>query len=446
MLYGKIYADFLHYCHRVRLAGPWRRFAKNTDFWMLPQDTTAIPAALQEKYSVKDLVGSGVVTNRFAVPAKGHFPVHTEDAELLVNPILSGLYSRILPLRTVPQCDPFDLLVDDGTTSGQLPVRATMHDHRLKKAIPKAGFLCLTFSMADLMAFQAAGIPATLAKGLEKLTRKTVMELTSSLGLGTSGGSTPYSHKPAVTPPGSALPVQEGLAHETQAPSPTDHYASNEAPNSLPGAPPRLFLVGWSPSQLSLNRPNELDEVHRNLANISRFLGIDFNDVFVWRPTAVDLQRITFCLKNGNRKEVRRAIVTSLRGSAEPVGRANGELVNRPHSLLEAQSRFREVLLRPGSKAGDRRRRLQQYQHSIASTLVKPLLQLAIDEPDPKRRSQLAALAGLNQVLYPAVELYLANQEKEVVKRGLGADGQGPSVRDLMKMFDAVSKLTKEDE
>jgi hypothetical protein len=62
------------------------------------------------------------------------------------------------------------------------------------------------------------------------------------------------------------------------------------------------------------------------------------------------------------------------------------------------------------------------------------------------RRSQLAALAGVNQMLHPAVELYLAGQEKEVAKRGLRAGGQNPAIRDLMKMFDAVSKLCRESE
>jgi hypothetical protein len=78
--------------------------------------------------------------------------------------------------------------------------------------------------------------------------------------------------------------------------------------------------------------------------------------------------------------------------------------------------------------------------------LVIPLHEQVAAEQDPMRRSRLAALAGLNQVLHPAVELYLAQQEKEVAKRGLQAGEQDSRNRDLMKMFDALYKLSKESD
>jgi hypothetical protein len=80
------------------------------------------------------------------------------------------------------------------------------------------------------------------------------------------------------------------------------------------------------------------------------------------------------------------------------------------------------------------------------AAFVIPLIEQAAAEPDPKRRSHLAGLARINEVLFPAVELYLAKREKEVAKRGVEAWDQVSDVRDLMKMFDTLFKFTQESE
>jgi hypothetical protein len=316
----------------------------------------------------------------------------------------------------------------------------------VQKKIQKTGILCLAFSIEDVMAFRAVGIPAALANGLEQFTRESLKEFCSSLVLESPGANSVHGSSGHVAlPAASNAPLKKASVLEKQTKFPVDPSAHKAGADNPWPPRPRLFLVDWLPSQLTLRHPEGLDGVARSLINVGKCLDVNLDDVFIWRPTTADVRRITYCLANGERKDVRKAILASLRGSSQLLGLTQGE-TDEPVSLLEARARLREALLRPGGKSGERRRRLRQHQEAIDNALVRPLLEQAAAEFDPMRRSQLAALAGVNQMLHPAVELYLAGQEKEVAKRGLRAGGQNPAIRDLMKMFDAVSKLCRESE
>lgn len=479
MLYEQIYTDLLQHGKRTHAPGPWGRFAKQADFWLLPEDTTTTLAALQKKHAIKHLIRSGVATwgttlecsatpkppvlkplgnapsSKEAPPSGsdtddasgvvfdqsmsasylaflGKQQMPTEKKELVINPILCGPFNQIVPLRALPDSHPFDLLTGEGTARGQLPCCAVLHDCHFQKAVQRMKFLCLTLSLADMMAFRGVGIPAVVATGLEQLTPKTVSQFFANLGLASSGGC---GHGNTGQ---SATASQEGPLHDEQASSPSGQTHDPMAAMHL-----TLFLVGWSPAQLSLHRPDTLDEVQRNLANIIQFLATDFDDVFVWRPTPSGMQRISFCLGTGTRKDVQGAIVASLRTNARRVAQSCDEQ-EQPRGLLEARSRLREVLLRPGISPRERRRRLRDHQEAVDREFVTPLLEQAAAEPNLKRRSGLAALAGANQVLHSAVELYLAKLEDQVAKRGLKAEGQDAEAKGLLKMFDVVGKLTEE--
>jgi hypothetical protein len=422
-----IYADFLQHCREVRPFRPWGAFCKSSDFWKSPQDEEATLAALRKKYGEKKLIESRVASYG-ARAHGGQPPLFTQcNNELIINPILTMPFSRILPLRSSPQSKPFDLLTGDGTISGRLPVCATLHDHKVQKAIEKMGVLCLAFSMEDLMAFRSVGIPASLARGLEKITRKTLKELCSALGFGST----------------------DDLAHlsngSTEAPSKAASCSPMVASYAPPTVQPRLFLVGWALSQLSLYRRGEVDEVIRNLARVSDCLEIDLDDVFLWRPSPKDLRRISDCLSIGERRNVQRAILGSLRCSSGLATQADGD-VDEPSSLLETRTRLQEALSRSSTSPGERRRRLRLHREAVDTAFVTPVLEQAVEEPDPKRRSHLAGLARINEVLFPAVELYLARRDKEVAKRGVEAWDHVSDVRDLMKMFDTLFKFTQESE
>ena len=48
--------------------------------------------------------------------------------------------------------------------------------------------------------------------------------------------------------------------------------------------PPRLILVGWTPSQLSSQRPEELDRVIHNVVKIGMGLGVELDEVSCGGP------------------------------------------------------------------------------------------------------------------------------------------------------------------
>ncbi len=437
-----ICAKFLEHCHQVQSTDCWGRLAENVTFWKPPHDESATLAALQQEYDTQDLLESGVATyGDLAEGLQTSLP-HKGKKELIVNPVLSEPFSQILPVRASAQSEPCDLLTGDGTASGRLPLRAALDDHLVQEQIQEAGFLCITFSMQDMMALRAVDVPAAPAKGLEQISRETLEDFCIALGLEAPDGSVQFSNHSAATLP-LAAPVQEGVVHNEQLPCvPLTAMAGS---NDSAPARPRLFLVGWSPSGLSRHRPGELNGVLRTLTNLGDALGIDLDDLFLWRPSHAQLRRIAYCLDNADRQDVQRAIVASIRGDSKLTSHGRSE-VDEPGNLLEAQASLQEALLRSGTNPAVRRRRLRQHRQAVDSAFVTPLLELSAEEPDLKRRSRLAGLAHINQLLHPAVELHLAKHDKEVAKRGVEAWDQVSDVRDLMKLFDMLFKFTQDEE
>ena len=356
--------------------------------------------------------------------------------------MLSDPLDDVLPLRSSSDSKPFDLLTDDGTASGRLPAAVAMHDYRVQKDIQRMGFLCLAFSMWDLLALRAAGVPVVPAKGLEQISPETLKELRSSplltsaaMPLDTDG---PSAKAPPVADP--PLPDVHYGEHSVHEPS-----ASTEELDAPPPPTPPLFLVGWSPAKMSRLRPEKVDAVSDSLTRVRDNLEIEFNGAFVWRPTQGQFERIKYCLANAERKDLQKAIVTSLRSSVQPLGQPGND-GSVSGSFREVRARFQEALSRPSMSPAERRRRLHHYQQAVEQALVAPVIEQAKREVDPKRRSRLAGLARINQMLYPAVELHLATYEKEVAKRGVRAQHELSDVRDLMKMFDLLYKFTQDDE
>jgi hypothetical protein len=386
--------------------------------------------ALRKKHSEKKLIESRLVTN--------DAPVHSR----ILNPILSISQSRILPLRPSPKSKPFDLLTEHGTVSGRLPASATLHDHVVQQGIQKTGVLCLAFSTADLAALRSVGIPASLSIGLEDISRKALEEFCYCVGLGGSDGQ-PHMCSDSTQASPSTFPQQGGTTLEEQLA--TVPFTTEAGSNGPVAAQPRLFLVAWTPSRLSLQRSLKVDEVVRSLADAGEYLEVDLDDVFLWRPAQDDLRRIDYCLAKGQRKHLQRAIIASLRRNAESVTQVQGD-ADESSSLLATRTRLQEALSRSSTSPGERRRRLRLHREAIDTAFVTPVLEQAVEEPDPKRRSHLAGLARINQVLFPAVDLYLAKRDKEVAKRGAEAWDQVSDVRDLMKMFDTLFKFTQESE
>ena len=433
MPYEQVYADFLLHCQPALPPRPWRRFGMNADLWMAPEDEEATLAALRGKHSTKDLIRSGVASR-------------DKNKKLNFGASFFGLLDkRILPLRAAPQCGPFDLLTEGGTCSGQLPIYAAVHDHRLAKTIAKRGFLCVTFSLQDLISLWVVGMPAALAWGLEEITSRKLKEFRSIFGLAGASHAAHAGQAPATSPSSPPSPAQEEEdTNPVQVPEVCDSSTALPDPDNAALDPPRLILVGWTSSQLSLQCPGDFDRVARSIATLANGIGIDLTGVSVWRPAAAEIRRIMYCLTNGNRKDVRQAILSSLDQSAKPLAPSASDKGSHG-SLLQTRARLRKALRRPESNPAYRRRRLSEYQQSVDRTFVDPLLELAGGESDLDKRSRLGALAAVNRLLHPSVELFAAELEKQITRGGLHGDAEVLKTGELMKIFDLLFKFTKKE-
>jgi hypothetical protein len=400
MLYDQVYADFLQQCRPARPPHPWGRFMKNADLWAPPQKIGPLVAALREKHSGKTLLRSGVVAG------DGH-------GKPTIGPLFFQLFTCILPLRALPEANPFDLLTGEGAISGRLPLYAAVQDHLVEKGITKRGFYCVAFSLRDVVSLRAVGIPAVPANGLERMHRKAFQEFCGTLGL-------------------------TGPSHPPQAATP-------HPPHQAAASPPRVILVGWRPSGLSRAWPENLGQVLHNVLTIGKCLDVDLSTVLVWRPTAEEVRQIAICLWNGRRKDVVKAILRSINQSGKPLAAAASE-AGSIDDFLEARAALRESLLRPASNPDYRRRRLHDYQQAVDRCFVQPILARAAQQHDPDDRSRLAGLAAANRLLHPSIELYCAKLEKEIAKTGLRGDGALPQTRELTRILDVVYRLTKDSD
>ena len=465
MIQGQIYDEVLQHCKSVQSPQPWGRFRKNANLWVPPRDEKPLLAALQEKYSSLALVQSGVaVLNEnqelrlntiglgtwdgfskcLSVVDSEDMPAGSPDVPGEKCTYSGGNVSNcILPLRALPGSKPFDLLTGKGTLGCRLPLYAATLDYLTAKWVQKAGLLFVTFSMLDLVSLRAVRLPAALAMGLDTITPKSLEELCATLGLGEMGHLLNTGHMPATLQPSPAGSTQTGSVNAAQS---QDSGATLAAVPFTPHAtiePPRLILVGWMLSELSQDRPGELDKVVRSLVRIAGSLGVAFDQVFVWRPSLEEIRQIHFCLTHGQRTDVTRAILRSLDQSTSPLAPPSEK--GPVNDLVTSRARLRAVLLRPGSSPGQRRRRLREFQEAADGTFVEPVLERAANALDPDERSRLGGLAAVNRVLHPTVEVYAAKLERGIVRAGLRGAADVPDTRELMRMLDILYKLTKRD-
>ncbi len=404
-----IYADLLTHCEPVRMRPPWGRFAKPADLWRPSADPRAIFTALRRQHADQDLIGCGVA-------------VRNDDGTIEAGDILGEPPVCILPLRAAAQRSPFDLLIAEGAVSGQLPFYAAVHDHVVAAAVRKWGVLCLAFSFRDLLSLRALRIPVTPASGLEHITRQSLAQFRDAMRFPGPNHPPKTEHAPSASTSASCPP------------------GAQQAPAGI--VPPRLVLVGWCPSRLSPQRPQNVDPFVRSLQAMGGFCDVALEETLLWRPTPLEIRRIALCLTSGARRDVLEAICESIDSSGKPLAPPPSDK-DSSGSLLESRTRFRAALLQPDGNPEQRRRRLRDYQAAVENTFVRPMLERAASESDADERSRLGGLAAANRLLHVNVELYWAKFEREIARKGVRGVGEMPETRELMKMFDIVYKFSQ---
>ena len=93
----------------------------------------------------------------------------------------------------------------------------------------------------------------------------------------------------------SPAPLQKAPVQEKQTKFPVDPSAHKAGADNPCPPRPRLFLVDWLPSQLTLRHPEGLDGVAGSLSDVGKCLDVNLDGVFIWRPIAGEVHRIAYC-------------------------------------------------------------------------------------------------------------------------------------------------------
>ena len=431
MIYRQIYQAFLGHCSPYEADEPWSRLQAEVDLWRSPSNVLEVMDSLEDNYSEEDLLAS-----RLAIKGK--------QGWLVLNPILKGALNLIVPLRPQPNAPPFDLLFQDGTLSGKLPVCAALQDGSLRNAIEKTGALLVVFSMEDLAVLRLAGIPATIATGLEYLASKQLDEFCKSYGLRKS--MNPAAPCPAVVAPDeteaeSMSPTGVSLDQEAVTPSPSSIAGDADSP---PCQPVRLVFVNWTPSTLEGESPQAVEHLRSRFRQLERYVGLPLDDMFLWTPTKGDIERVEFCLAKATCEDVQAALLESMDERRVEIT-STEETFARPKDLIEAIGRLREVLLRRTGNRKLKRHVWAEYAVMLESELITPLIQQALETMDPIQRSRLFAIAGMNRIIHPAAEVYSAAFAQRIAKSGIRKAGSmmTTELEPLLKFYTILLNLIK---
>ncbi len=301
--------------------------------------------------------------------------------------------------------------------------------------------LCIAGSTADAAVLIGGGVAATSATGLATLRDEQlqvlcrVFQLTGRRNRGRAGHGR-SSDQPDATAPTAAGPP----------PAPAETTASLVAQIiDDPGfEPPDLVLAGWSPSQLSLAEPEELGRVVSHFREIHEYLGIDLDDLFVWRPSGHDLERIQFCLEEGTRRHVWKALLASIDASSVPMiappDRAS------PGDLISARNQLQEALRSRHSQAAEARSQAwRDYQRMLQQRLTNPLAEQASAADDPVQRNYTVAAADIAQLVHAQTMAMTAKISDQIRDASGGASPlSAKDVQHLVAMTDRFITLGRE--
>lgn len=377
-----IYRQLLKDCRPFRPDDCWKHLDGATDLWRPPQNPTETLASLASRFGNSEVCESGIAS----LDPRG---------ELALQPAFHDPTAILAPLRRQPEAPPYDILFQNTCLSGQMPVRSAQHDFGLQQLAENFRFWILTFSMEDLASLRLAGFPAVPAHGLDSLRREDVAEIWERQAAAKAG------HEDPPCPSGSPEPDDVRSA-DTATPAESAAHRSPSRSENLPqegGSRLDWILAAWSPSRLTRDEPEGLNAVTSHLTAIEQHLEIGMDNVFVWRPSQEEVDRVEYCLRGGNRADVREAISASLDCSTQravefPTASSS------PQSLPDAASHLLDVLQNPSVFEDTARQAWACYQSHVQRELTEPLWDHASSTADPVRRNLLAAIASVSQILH----------------------------------------------
>jgi hypothetical protein len=306
--------------------------------------------------------------------------------------------------------------------------------------------LLVAASMADVIVLRSLGLPATLHVGLGSLSLEQVLEICRHLDWSAPDFQLREPQRgtiPTELPPETSECDEEDgeLDGATQGsgPPPIPH----SAPLATPDEPfsPGIVIVGWSPAQLSLERPAVWEEIESLLQRLVTHCNVALNGTCEWLVTVQEVEQIQYLLDFGALDLARSAFVRHYHYGGS--GRAFGdppvceEL--RRQDYLACYDRLHAVLQRPCREARDAERlgnALSELLRAGEQELTQPLMVRAMAEQNPLRRNLTQAASMIARSLCRHDDLVLQAQAKL-------AEFQGQSVADAERQIEISLALVK---
>lgn len=382
----QVYADVLQQCNAIAAPRRWSRFAKGFELWRMPTAHHSIWESLKSNHDAEILLRSGVADD--------------VDGKLVFNLPLSTISGSILALRDGPNEPPFDLLTEQGSVRGKLPIRSAVEDFRLRVAIEETGRVFAAFEFGDVIRLRSIGLAAAPATGLESFTLDSLRRFRFVFG------------------------------------------ALNQKPSAVPHS---LTLVGWNLARFTAYRSQSVDQIIASLAGHSACLGLALHRIAVWLPSRAALRDLSTCLRCGRRQDLVAAVIGSLE-------RDRHSLVSDPNepdprdNMIECERRLKKALMSNDASPKRRRQALERFQRALATQIVAPLLMTAQEETNHREGLRLRSIADVARTTLFASTVQRIKLEKAIVEDGLSSDAASFDFRSTQQGYATLFRLLDEGE
>lgn len=427
-----VYDRVLSHCPQYVRGDRWEQF-QDANAFRGSSSPDATLDALQSEFSADALQKSGVAVLDEAVL--------DEEGALKLNPVLTGPEAVVMALRNTDDEPPYDLLTSGGCLSGTaLPVLSVLEDGPTSKcSLGCDNVLCVAFAISDVVALRALGIPATLATGLSELGRGRLEEFAHRFHLWDAPAWDHFNEGQGNTDPLDSDAADSNAPEEENEP---------ETVTGRAAIPPQLIFADWFPATLSLERPEGLSAVRAHFARLESDLGLCLEDVYTWRPTAAELQTLSFCLEYGNSKDVRSAVLQSLDKSTERLNVPAGsmcQVFGPPADHATTVSQLQELRQRRGDKQL-RQKAWQNFDESLESDFIQPLIREAQNASEPVQGNLLLALAATSRLHHMEAALIADNLARRVNETGTRCTEGIPEaeIKQLLALSNRIVSLAKE--
>ena len=387
-----------------QLPGEWARFKSPQAFFQPPRDSSALLAQLGGIFDRDDLLKAGILAPN-------------NEGGIGLHPSLADQSSILIGLRKSAGDKPFCLLTENGCLCGRWPFTAMLADYRTHDLRIHGEPLLIASTIADVAILSTLKLAAVPAVGLRNFSRKSVSAFCRAL------------RRPRHCEPSRRFNSDAA-------------YGDDGAKKTLPIP---LVLVGWDPSRLDFELPDNIQVLEQHLRGLDWNLGIDLDDVLIWKPTAGDVDRVRYCLAMGNGRDVRRAVLASLEYNCEPLIRTS----NVPQGPDPPYGHRLAEWVALQWEPNERTRRQQAWQRLQAAwerDVIQPLVRQAQEYADPADRALGIALADVSRIMHPQALLLATNYGNAIGNDGVRAKTLLPAeeLKQTLALADRIRAIAEE--